>query len=48
MSDEKLYLELEELCNYSSEEMQRTLDTLQNMLNHRKLFEFEEDEEENQ
>lgn len=45
MTNERLYCELEEICNYDYEEMQRTLDSLQNMLNCSR--EFEELEQEN-
>lgn len=48
MSDERLYMELEELCNYDYDEMQRTLGTLQDMLNQSREFEEEENEDEYQ
>lgn len=41
MSNEKLYIELEEICNYDYEEMQNTLNSLQNMLN--SSIEYEEE-----
>lgn len=45
MSNERLYNELEELCNYDYEEMQRTLNALQNMLD--LSINNDEDEENN-
>lgn len=48
MSNERLYCELEEICNYDYEEMQRTLDALQSMLDCSKEFEELEQESEDQ
>ena len=38
MNNERLYMELEEICNYNYEEMQSTLDSLQFMLNQAKDY----------
>ena len=42
MSNERLYCELEEICNYDYDEMQRTLDILQDMLDISRGFEEDE------
>ena len=45
MSIGKIYHELEELCHYDYEEMQRTLNTLRDMLNDSKELEESGDQE---